>query len=129
MPDRKRASRLRRTFGITDLQYTEMLCKQKGRCAICNRLPKHRRLAVDHDHKTGFVRGLLCAQCNQAIAKFRDATQLLFSAAEYLQTAESRFDQLHPDEQDAWAVFRGRATGKERQKRIQRSQPLPNLKV
>ena len=52
-------------YGITERQYRLMLRRQKGRCSICGTLPKKRRLAVDHCHLTGRVRGLLCYHCNR----------------------------------------------------------------
>lgn len=53
-----------RRYGITRAQYLEMNDDQAGRCAICGKPPKTRDLAVDHNHVTGKVRGLLCAPCN-----------------------------------------------------------------
>jgi len=60
-----RRHRLRRQFGLTVKQYDKILERQKGRCALCDALPKPKmRLDVDHDHRTGEVRGLLCGNCN-----------------------------------------------------------------
>lgn len=59
-----RAYELRRDFGITVEQYAEMLASQDGVCAICQKPPTRVPLAVDHDHQTGRVRGLLCTACN-----------------------------------------------------------------
>lgn len=57
-----------RKYGITTRNYDWLFLKQKGCCAICGRnqseVREHRRLSVDHDHKTGKVRGLLCLSCN-----------------------------------------------------------------
>ena len=64
--ERARARRLAR-FGITPLQYESMLLGQNGKCAICRRPPKTRRLHVEHDHKTKRVRGLVCHFCNRQI--------------------------------------------------------------
>jgi hypothetical protein len=63
--ERDRASSLKRRYGITPEQYQKMLDRQGGICAICGRPPKTLRLSVDHDHRTGRVRGLLCYQCNK----------------------------------------------------------------
>lgn len=63
----ERARRYKRLYGITAEEYDTLLGFQDGRCAICHHLPKSRRLAVDHDHKTGEVRGLLCTRCNQTL--------------------------------------------------------------
>jgi len=56
-------------------------------CAICRKtleLP-HKRTHVDHDHKTGAVRGVLCMHCNTGLGQFRDNTSLLQAAIEYLK--------------------------------------------
>lgn len=62
-----------------------MLAAQKGRCEICKRLPGTKELAVDHDHRTDRVRGLLCFRCNVGIGQFDDSAELLLKAAEYLR--------------------------------------------
>jgi hypothetical protein len=60
---RKRA--LKSKYGITLDDYARMFAAQNGRCAICNTPPERgTNLHVDHDHKTGRVRGLLCSRCN-----------------------------------------------------------------
>lgn len=64
-------SRISREYGITRGEYEELLRFQRGVCYICGRQPRTKRLAVDHDHQTGEVRGLLCANnengCNRAV--------------------------------------------------------------
>lgn len=86
-----RNSHLKFHYNITLDQYNEMLKKQNGLCAICNQEEtwtyssgKVASLAVDHCHKTGKVRGLLCRDCNQSIGKFKDDYNLLRKAYEYL---------------------------------------------
>lgn len=76
---------LRRVYGITEAQYDEVLEHQGGACAICRKPPAAgKNLHVDHDHKTGAVRGLLCMPCNHhLIGRYRDP-QLFFRAGEYL---------------------------------------------
>ena len=59
-----------RTYGITQREYEALLSAQDGRCAICTRVPRSRRLAVDHDHNTGKVRGLLCYTCNHFTLRY-----------------------------------------------------------
>lgn len=65
------SGRLVADYGITREDYLALLQLQGGVCAVCGQLPKTKRLAVDHDHKTGEVRGLLCADmergCNKAV--------------------------------------------------------------
>jgi len=53
-----------KTYGLSTHEYDELLASQGGKCAICRGRPKSKRLAVDHDHGTGAVRGLLCSRCN-----------------------------------------------------------------
>lgn len=62
--------------------YYELFSKQNGRCAICGVPSAH--LKVDHDHKTGCLRGLLCHSCNVGISWFQDNPMLLKNAASYL---------------------------------------------
>lgn len=81
----QRAGHLKRTFGLTLDEYDAMLARQEGRCAICRRFPADGTfLHVDHDHATGDVRGLLCVRCNNALGLFRDRSDVLLSAIEYL---------------------------------------------
>lgn len=78
--------RLRRTYGITADQYDEMLDQQNGVCAICERPPKKMPLNVDHDHKSGLVRGLLCWTCNHRLLPAAgDNPERASRAAEYLK--------------------------------------------
>jgi hypothetical protein len=79
-----RARRLKRKYGITVKQYQMLLRFQNGRCAICQRPPRGRRLAVDHDHSlkgVDSVRGLLCYGCN----RFRVSKNTLTSARAVVQ--------------------------------------------
>jgi Recombination endonuclease VII len=70
---RGRARQLVERRGISEGQYAEMLARQSGACAICLRPCKTgRRLAVDHDHSTGRIRGLLCFRCNTALARYEE---------------------------------------------------------
>lgn len=55
---------IEKTYGLTPAQYEALLKRQGGKCAICRGKPKSKRLAVDHDHDSGEVRGLLCSRCN-----------------------------------------------------------------
>ena len=57
-------------YGITPVEYDNLLKLQGGVCALCRQPPNGRRLAVDHDHKTGKVRGILCIKCNRILEQF-----------------------------------------------------------
>lgn len=70
-------------YGITIKDYEVYLMKQDGKCAICKK-EDTTKLAVDHRHSDGKVRGLLCKKCNLAIGLFHDDISILFSAIEYL---------------------------------------------
>lgn len=74
------------TYGITADEYDALYRAQGGRCAICRRATgAKRRLAVDHDHDTGLVRGLLCKTCNYKIlGHLRDDPEALQRAIDYL---------------------------------------------
>lgn len=63
---RDRAYHLKIKFNLTPPEYEKMLIEQEGKCKICGRGNKtsSRRLAIDHCHKTGEIRGLLCGACN-----------------------------------------------------------------
>lgn len=65
-------------------QYQQLFEEQGGKCAICKQ-ECHRRLAVDHNHETGKIRGLLCMNCNTGIGKLQDDVLLLEKAILYLK--------------------------------------------
>jgi hypothetical protein len=82
---------LKKNYGLTLDKYNAILASQNGVCAICSQPEKVKikgqliRLAVDHWHDTGRVRGLLCAACNRAIGGLQHDQTLLRAAIEYLQ--------------------------------------------
>lgn len=84
--DAARERRLRLTYGIGVADYAAILKAQGGCCAICRRPPARRRFCVDHNHKTGQVRGLLCFRCNYALPFYRDSGDSLRAAAVYVET-------------------------------------------
>ncbi len=84
-----------RTYGLSHEQYLQMFEDQEHRCKICqcegfkiNSKAKN-TLCVDHCHKTGKVRGLLCHNCNRALGLLQDNTNYLQSAIEYLEGSET----------------------------------------
>lgn len=84
--DRQAGHILKSTYGITLEDYGAILESQGRTCAICGRTPEEngKRLAVDHDHETGEVRGLLCVVCNIGIGMFQDSPEICNLAAQYL---------------------------------------------
>jgi hypothetical protein len=80
-----RAGHLKHKFGLTPAEYEAKLAAQGGGCALCGRVPAPgRQLDIDHDHKTGAVRGLVCNTRNQGLGQFRDDPIRLAYAAAYL---------------------------------------------
>ena len=81
--------------GLTQESYNELLKIQNGVCAICKNAEtlivreKERPLHIDHDHKTGVIRGLLCSACNTGIGKFNDSLERLQAAIDYLTPKQS----------------------------------------
>src|SRR5262249_60686824 len=74
---------LRRLYGISAADYDALLDKDGGVCAICRKRSK-RRLCVDHCHRTGTIRGLLCASCNLGLGSLKEDQASLVAALAYL---------------------------------------------
>ncbi len=76
-------------YGISDEDLNRLTQKQNGVCVICNQQQiRGKKLDIDHDHKTGRVRGLLCRKCNTALGSFKDSPEVLRSAIAYLSSYE-----------------------------------------
>ena len=69
--------------GITDEQFVILLNNQNYQCAICGDIITHAS-HLDHDHKTGKIRGILCPQCNHGLGQFKDSIFNLSKAIDYL---------------------------------------------
>lgn len=83
-PDYQREYHLLRKYGITLDDYQKLYDEQNGVCAICGKPCDLGRLAVDHDHETGRIRGLLCRRCNTAIGLLGDSLDGVLRAVDYL---------------------------------------------
>jgi hypothetical protein len=82
----KRRRRTLRQYNLTPERWNALFESQNKACAICRSLtPNGLNWATDHDHNTNEVRGILCSGCNTGIGQFRDSSELLESAARYLQ--------------------------------------------
>jgi hypothetical protein len=81
---KQRACHLRRRYGMTPEDYDVMFKEQGGLCAICGNPPGNTKLHVDHNHKTGEVRGLLCFHCNKRTGFLDDNPSLALTIYEYL---------------------------------------------
>ncbi len=82
---------IHKKYKINALEYESLFESQSGKCAICNSTFSHNhqngrptKLAVDHCHETGRIRGLLCSKCNLGIGCFLDDSKLLAAAINYL---------------------------------------------
>ena len=70
-------------YGLTEADYDRMLAEQGGGCAICGRSYPDKPLVVDHNHRTGKVRQLLCYRCNNLVGMFETSEELLGKVAAY----------------------------------------------
>lgn len=87
LSEKDREYRLKNKFGLTVDEYDSLFETQQGCCAICgtHQVNLSRRLAVDHCHNSGEVRGLLCPNCNTGIGNLRDSIELLQKGVKYLE--------------------------------------------
>lgn len=93
------AQLLKREYGMTLEQYNELLRRQAHRCAICRRpeptkikkTGEPKRLAVDHDHVTGAIRGLLCSRCNILVWAMEDNHTTLSAIEAYIERFRESF--------------------------------------
>jgi len=76
-------SHRRRKYGLTEEKYNNMILSQNNLCAICNKSSR-KTLHIDHSHKTGEVRGLLCNNCNTGIGFFKEDISIFTRAIKYL---------------------------------------------
>ena len=86
-PTINKASRLRTFYGISLDEYRDMIIKQDGKCAICKSPFSDEKAFlphVDHDHSSGWVRGLTCQTCNSGLGQFNEDIGRMQSAIEYL---------------------------------------------
>lgn len=83
--DRAHDLMVQKTYGLGPGEYRALLAAQGGKCWICQRATgRTKRLAVDHNHESGKVRGILCGPCNQLLGHVRDDPDVLIRAAQYL---------------------------------------------
>lgn len=88
-------SRLISKYQLDFNKYRTMLKAQKHRCGICQctlESSRYNKFAVDHCHKTGTIRGLLCTNCNTALGLLKDSPKRLESALRYLRNTTLRKD-------------------------------------
>jgi dCMP deaminase len=99
--EQNRDRALKRTYGISLKDYGNILTLQGGGCAICKVKPtdSDKNFPVDHDHKTGQIRGILCRRCNMVLGQLKDDPGNIRSAVSYLlrTTARRSWDQYFLD--------------------------------
>ena len=84
----KRKNKLKKKYGLSITEFDNMLLAQDNKCLICGQsldLQNTKNVHVDHNHKTGIVRGILCSNCNKALGFFRDNPEYLRNAIKYLE--------------------------------------------
>jgi len=86
-PDKVKSAALKSDYGINLNDFNLLLSQQNNSCAICTTHKDNltKNLCVDHSHKTGKIRGLLCSKCNRALGLFGDNALTLRQAAAYLE--------------------------------------------
>lgn len=102
-------------FGLSEDDYQRMLDAQGGRCFVCGNRPRKTRLAVDHDHASGLVRGLLCpnSRCNDVLGIYKDNIDVFRRFVLYLEQppaveALGREHRLTPEQEARHKKRRGR---------------------
>ena len=68
-------------LGVNPLLYEALMVMQDGKCGVCGKRPGPKSFAIDHDHETGAIRGLLCQRCNLYFVASNDATTIQKVAA------------------------------------------------
>ena len=90
---RQKARSRQKRYGLSSIEYNKMINKQKNKCAVCptklSKLPS-KQVHVDHDHKTGKVRGLLCQKCNLALGLLKENLLIVRSLLKYLGKYERK---------------------------------------
>lgn len=89
--EQNRLSVLKAVYGLSAHRWAKLMRAQKGRCAICGKKETSvvkgglASLSVDHNHRTGRIRGLLCRKCNTGLGMFKDSVKTMKAAITYLR--------------------------------------------
>lgn len=120
------ASMVAKTYGLSAEGYAELLERQGGKCAICRARPVSKRLAVDHDHASGAVRGLLCSRCNHdLLGSAWDSLALATALWHYLNTPPAGGAWLPPEK--AAPLVASPSAAHEHDVAIEAKRPAPSL--
>jgi hypothetical protein len=89
LPENKRNKRedeIIKAYGVTFAKYEEMKIQQNNKCAICNKpFVSSKHTHIDHNHKTGTIRQLLCRDCNVGLGNFKEDVEVMKFAINYLE--------------------------------------------
>lgn len=88
-PGKQRARIIKRLYNLTEDSYRELLDSTMGICPICKEEFVDDTVCVDHDHKTGRIRGIICHRCNLLLGRFDDDIRLILNAIGYLRKGEN----------------------------------------
>ena len=77
---------LKRRYGISAIQFEELLKKQNYKCSICKTNLNNIKQCVDHCHTTEQIRGILCDNCNVGLGKFKDNEAIMLNALQYIKS-------------------------------------------
>ena len=80
-----KTSHRRKNYNLEPHEYNKLIEDSNNLCMICKSPPGNKSLNIDHDHKTGKVRGLLCHGCNTTLGLMKDNIDILTKAIEYLK--------------------------------------------
>lgn len=118
--------RVEGVYGITASEYNRIFRDvQGGRCAICLNRPASIRYAVDHDHQTGEVRGVLCKRCNHdLLGGAHDDVEMLYRALEYLLFPTAQH-ATRPTREQVWEALSGRLDLRAQLAAPRRAEPMP----
>lgn len=85
--DKRALNFIKRTYNVSKEAAVELFVKRQQSCEVCYRkwIPGEKALSIDHDHKTGQIRGILCHKCNTALGNVGDSEEILQRLIQYLK--------------------------------------------
>ena len=131
------ADRLRHKYGLSVEDYLQLWDRAGGRCEICSvqlhsrfvpgseKVKESKRCNVDHCHETGNVRGFLCNRCNVVLGRMEDSTDLLRSAAAFLERKPTVFKKGMTKAEEMEARRASAPFGLDAHGRIRKTDPEP----
>lgn len=126
-PDYARQRRLAQLFNLSLADYDAILAYQGGVCAICKNRPTSKRHAVDHDHASGLIRGLLCYRCNKLLGYVEALAKAIGGIGTALRMAQALCDYIaYPPAVSALGAARyGRVGPTEKRRRRKKTTARP----